>query len=197
MIANDGIVEPHPKSFTCIFNSIVAVGDWVGNEAGDLIQRNIVGPKAPDEIFYVLDVFLMGLGGKDGLKQPLAIMDLENLSHLLEGSDTLHHDWYFLLAVANLLNSNGGSSSSVENTLMVLDGDKSTMLIKHTPEFLDRGCETCALLRLQVRQVKFLGKALTMVGLGIHKVESWIVLVKGRGIKLLLPENNAAIDIMN
>ena len=98
----------------------------------------------------------MGLGGKDGLKQPLAIMDLENLSHLLEGSDTLHHDWYFLLAVANLLNSNGGSSSSVENTLMVLDGDKSTMLIKHTPEVLDRGCETCALLRLQVRQVKFL-----------------------------------------
>ena len=122
-------------------------------------------------------------------------MDLVNLSNLLEGGDTLQHDWYFSLAVVNLLNGNGGSASSVNDT-MVSDGDKDATLIKHTPVFLDQGCETCAVLGLQVGQVEFLGKALAMVGLRIHKIESWIFLVKGRGIKLLLPKNNAAVDIM-
>jgi hypothetical protein len=68
MIAHDGIVEPHPKTLKCIFNSIVAVGDWVGNKAGYLIQRDKVDAKAPDKVLDVSDVFLMGLGGKEGLK---------------------------------------------------------------------------------------------------------------------------------
>jgi hypothetical protein len=68
MIAHDGIVEPHPKTFKCIFNSIVAAGDWVGNKAGYLIQRDIVDTKVLDKVLDVSDVFLMGLGSRRALK---------------------------------------------------------------------------------------------------------------------------------
>ncbi len=69
----------------------------------------------------------MGLGGKEGFEEPLTIVDLANLSHLLEGGNTLFHDWYSPLAIADLLNRNGGSASSVNDTLVVLHGDKSAM----------------------------------------------------------------------
>jgi hypothetical protein len=48
-----------------------------------LIPSDIVDAKAPDEIFNVLDVFLVGLGGRESFKKPLAIMNLANLSHKL------------------------------------------------------------------------------------------------------------------
>ncbi len=35
-----------------------------------------------------------------------------------------------------------------------------------------------------------------MLVFGIHKVKNRVALVKNRGIKLLLPENNTAVDIM-
>ncbi len=123
-------------------------------------------------------------------------MDLANLSHHLEGSNTLFHDWNFLLAVADLLNGNGGSASSVDDTLVVLHGDKSATLIEHTPVFFDQSCEARALLGLQVGQLKFLLQALAMLVFGIHKVKNQVVLVKNRGIKFLLPEKNTAINIM-
>ncbi len=91
---------------------------------------------------------------------------------------------------------NGGSASSVDDTLVVLHGDKSATLIKHTPVFFDQSCEACALLGLQVGQIKFLLQALAMLIFGIHKVENRVVLVKNRGIKLLLPKNNTAVNIM-
>jgi hypothetical protein len=90
-------------------------------------------------------------------------MDLANLSHLLEGGDTLFHDQNFLLAVADLLNGNGGRASSVDESLVVSHGDKSAMLIEHTPVFFDQSCEAHALFRLQVRQIKFLLWVLTML----------------------------------
>ena len=99
-------------------------------------------------------------------------MDLANLSHLLKGGNTFQHDWYFLLAIANLLNGNGGSTSSVNNTLVVSDGDKSTTLNKNAAVFFDQGCETSAVLGLQVRQVKFLGKALAVASLRIYNVKA-------------------------
>ena len=121
-----------------------------------MIQRDIFDAKAPDEVLDVSDVFLMGLGGKEGFEEPLTIMDLANLSHLLEGGNTLFHDWNFPLAIVDLLNGDGGSASSVNDTLVVSHGDNSTMLIEHTPIFFDQSCEACTLLRLQVGQIKFL-----------------------------------------
>ena len=162
---------------------------------GDLIQRDIVDTKAPDKIVNVLDMLLVELGGEESFKRPLIIMDWANLSHLLKGSDTRLHDWYFPLAIVNLLSGYGGSTSSVDNALIVSDGDKSTMLIKHTPVFFDQLCVTRTLIRLQVGQIEFLLKALAMVSLRTHIVKNWAVLVKDRGVKLLLPENNTALNI--
>ncbi len=132
-----------------------------------MIQRDIVYAKAPDEVLDVSDVFLMGLGGKEGFEEPLTIVNLRNLSHLLEGSNTLFHDWYFRLAIADLLNGDGGSTSSVNDTLVMSHGDKSATLIEHTPVFFDQSCEACTLLGLQVGQIKFLLQALAMLVFGM------------------------------
>jgi hypothetical protein len=153
---------------------------------GDLVQGNIVDAKAPDKVFDIVNMFLMGLGGKEGFEKPLAIMDLTNLSHLCEGGDALSHDWDFPGAVMNLLNGNWGCASSVNDTLVVSDRNKGVTLIKHTPVFFNQSCKMLVFLRLQVGQVEFL-EALAMFGLRIHVIENRVVLVKGGGTIFLLP----------
>jgi hypothetical protein len=37
---------------------------------GDLVQGNIVDAKAPDKVFDIVNMFLMGLGGKEGVEKP-------------------------------------------------------------------------------------------------------------------------------
>jgi hypothetical protein len=103
MVAHDCAVKPHPKTTKHIFHGIVAAGDWVGNKAGDLVQGNIVDAKAPDKVFDIVNVFLMGLGGKESFEKQLAIMDLTNLSHLCKGGDALSRDWDFPCVVMNLV----------------------------------------------------------------------------------------------
>jgi hypothetical protein len=150
MVTHDCGVKPHLKTPKRIFHGIVAVGDWVGNKADGLVQGNTVDAKMPDKVFDIVDMFLMGLGGKDGFEKPLAIMDLMNLSHLCEGGNALSRDWDFPWAVMNLLNSNWGCASSVDDTLVVPDGNKGATLIKHSPVFFNQCCKMQAFLRLQV-----------------------------------------------
>ncbi len=106
MVAHNCVVKPHQKATKHIFHGIVAAGDGLGNRASDLVQGNIVDAKVPDKVFDIVNVFLMGLGGKEGFEKPLAIMDLMNFSHLCKGSDALSHDWDFPWAIMNLLNGN-------------------------------------------------------------------------------------------
>jgi hypothetical protein len=150
MVAQDCVIKPHPKTTKCIFHGIVAARDWVGNKAGDLVQGNMVYAKAADKVFDIVDMFLVGLGGREGFEKPLAIMDLTNVSHLHEDGIALSHDWDFPQAVMNILNGNWGCTSSVDDTLVVPNGNKGATLIKHTPVLFNQSCKTLVFLGLQV-----------------------------------------------
>jgi hypothetical protein len=104
----------------------------------DLIQRNIIHTKPPDEILDIANVFLVGLRGKERLEQPLAIVYLTNLANLLKGGSTLTHDRKFPWAVKNLLYGNGGGIASVNDALVIANGREDSTFIEHTPILLDQ-----------------------------------------------------------
>ncbi len=74
MIAYDHVIQPHPKTLERSIYGTITMGDWVRNQPRDLIERNVVYAESPNKIFNVLDIFLMGLRGKQGLEQPSTAM---------------------------------------------------------------------------------------------------------------------------
>jgi hypothetical protein len=63
MVSHQGVVQPDSAAAECPFDCHVT-RDWICNKASNLIQRNTVATKPPDEVLNVAHVFLMGLGGQ-------------------------------------------------------------------------------------------------------------------------------------
>ncbi len=65
-------------------------------------------------------------------------MNLSYLSNLLEGGNTLAHDWNFPRAIKDFLYGNGGDIASVDDALVKSDGREGSTVVKNTPIFLDQ-----------------------------------------------------------
>jgi hypothetical protein len=87
----------------------------------------------PDEVVDMMNVLLMGFGGKDSLEEPPPVMNLADVPNFLEGSNGLAHDLNFLWAILYLLDCNRGSVASVNNTFVVFDQDKYPAIVEHCP----------------------------------------------------------------
>ena len=79
----------------------------------------------------------MRLGGKCGLKQPLAVVDLSDMPYLLKDCDAFTHYGRFMGAVINLLNSHWRGGARVDDALLVPNRDKCPSFIEHGPIFLN------------------------------------------------------------
>jgi hypothetical protein len=113
----------------------VATGDDVCNYLCDLIERDVIDTKSPDEVFDVGDMFLMRFRGKEGLELPFAIMDLANVAKPFEGRDALTHDRNLPWAVMNLLDRYGSCVTCIHDTAVILDRDELAFVVKDRPVF--------------------------------------------------------------
>jgi len=102
-----------------------------------LIQRDIINTKAPHEIKDIADVFLMRFGSEEGFEQPLAIVDLMDMAKFCERRNTLAHNWYLVRAIVDLLLADGMGGASVDDALVVLDGNELSFVVKNGPIALD------------------------------------------------------------
>ncbi len=73
--------------------------DWVSNDSGDGIERDVVDAKTPDKVVDMANVLLMEFGCNDSLEEPLPIMNLADVPNFLKGSNGLAHDCNFFWAV--------------------------------------------------------------------------------------------------
>jgi hypothetical protein len=91
-------------------------------------------------------VLLVGLGGKKSLKQPLAVVDLDNLSNFFEGGDAPAHNFSFPRAIMDLFNGNRGCTSCVNDAFVVSDRGECTSIVEYAPILFNQGRELAALL---------------------------------------------------
>ncbi len=107
-------------------------------------------------------------------------MNLSGVSYLLQGSNAPLHNGSFFGPVEDLLDNNGGSISSIDNTLIVLYRNKDALLVKHLPVLLDKHVDLLLYMWVQMGEVKVLFQLLTVFGLIISTVEFGVDLIKGR-----------------
>jgi hypothetical protein len=83
--------------------------DRVGNDARDLIERDIIHTETPNKVVNVANVFLMWLWGKECFEEPLVIVDLADVSKLCKGCDAPPHDGHLTGTIVDFLDAYGVS----------------------------------------------------------------------------------------
>ena len=135
-------------------DSGVAAWNWVGDNASHRVQRLVVYTEAPDKFVDVADMFLMRFGGQNALKKPAPVVNLRDVAHLLEASDCLAHDREFLGAISNILDGDGRCITSVDDALVIFDGDELPFIVKNRPVFLDEAINLILHTRVEMRQIE-------------------------------------------
>ncbi len=107
----------------------VATGDDVCVYSCDLIERDVIDAKSPDEVINIGDMFLMGFWGKESLELPLAVMDLANVTKHFKGSDAFAHDWNLPWTIMYLLDRDGSCCTRINDTAVVLDRDELAFVV--------------------------------------------------------------------
>jgi len=111
----------------------IAAWDRIGDDASDRIERDIVYAESPDEVCDIADMFLMWISGEDALEEPASIMHLTNMPYLLQCSNCVSHDGYFLRPITDVLDCDGGCVACVNNTFIILAWYTDPAVIKDGP----------------------------------------------------------------
>ncbi len=100
------------------------------------------------------------------------------MANFLEGSNGGPHDRDLPGPIEYLFDSDGLCTPSTNDTLLVLDWDKDTLVIKNRPILLDKRIDLIAYGGFQMGQVEILLQLCTMFGLiisaeklGIHLIQ--------------------------
>ena len=104
--------------------------------AGNGIEGVVVDTKMPDEVGNVMDVFLVGFGGKNDFGTPGA-SPRANPSLVEEVINVGLHDWFFMDAVVGLVACNRLGSTGIDTKLKAADRAMNTSSIKAVPIVLD------------------------------------------------------------
>ena len=121
---------------TKVVKGIIAVGNGVFEWAGNGIEGVVVDAKMPDEVGNVMDVFLVGFGGKNDFGTPGASARV-NPSLVEEVINVGLHDWFFVDAIVGLAACNGLGCTSIDTKLEAMDRTTNTGGIKAVPIVMD------------------------------------------------------------
>jgi len=134
----------------------VATGDDICDYLCDLIERDVIDAKSPDEVFDVGDMFLMRFRGRESLELPLAVMDLVNVAKCFKGGDAFAHDRNLPWAIMNLLDRNGSCCTCIDDTAVAFDRNESAFVVKDRPVFLNEAVDRCLERWVEMGKVQLL-----------------------------------------
>ena len=149
----------------------VTTGDDVCDYLCDLIERDVIDAKSPNEVFDVGDMFLMRFQGKGSLELPLAVMDLVNVAKRFKGGDAFAHDRNLPWAIMNLLDRNGSCCTCIDDTAVVLDRDELAFVVKDRPVFLNEAVDRHLERWVEMGKVQLLAEFHAVEGLIVDRVE--------------------------
>ena len=174
----------------------IAMEDDIRNYSCDLIERDVIYAKSPDEVFNVGDMFLMRFRGKESLELPLAVVDLANVAECFECGNAFAHDRNLPWPVMNLLDRNGSCCTCIDDTAVVLDRDELAFVVKDRPVFLNEAVD-CHLERwIEMGKVELLAEFCTVEGFVINRVEFGVDVVDKWGRVFSFTKDAPAVDVM-
>ena len=174
----------------------VATGDDVCNYSCDLIERDVIDAKSPDDVCDVGDMFLMRFRGEEGLELPLTIMDLANVAKRFEGGDAFVHDRNLPWAVMNLLDRNGSCGTCIDDTAVVLDREELAFVIKDRPVFLNEAVDRRSERWIEMGKVQLRAEFCAVEGLITDRVEFGVDFIDRWGRVFSFAKDAPAIDVM-
>lgn len=197
MISGGCIPQPYPlPRAKSKVNSGVAACDGVNNRACDLVQRDVVDTEPPHEVGNIADMFLVGFRRKKSLEHPFAVVHLTDVTQFCEGRNTFAHNRSLAWSILYLFNADGASRTSVDDTLVILDGDELPFIVENQPVFLDKAIDLILHTRVEMRQIKQLAQCRTVNCLVIGCKESWVDVIERWGGVLALSENGTPVNVM-
>ena len=121
---------------TEVVKGIIAVGNGVFKWVDNSVEGVVVDAKMPDEVGNVMDVFLVGFGGKNDFGTPGASTRV-NPSLVEEVINVGLHDWFFVDAIVGLAACNGLACTSINAKLEAADRVTNAGSVKAVPIVLD------------------------------------------------------------
>ena len=123
-----------------VVKGIITMGNGVFKGKGDGIEQLVVDTEAPDEVSNVLNVLLVGFGGKDNLGAPGASTRV-NPSLVKQVVNVGLHNWFFMYAIVGLVACDRLGCTGINAKLETADRAVNTGSIKAVPIVLDDGGE--------------------------------------------------------
>ena len=96
----------------------------------------------------------------------------------------------------DLLNADWARRTSVNDTLVIFDGDELPFIVENGPVFLDEAINFISHIYVEMRQIKELAQSGTVSCLVIDCEESWVNFVERGGRVLALSQDCTPIDVM-
>ena len=176
LVIPHGRVEyPEPSAATArSHDRCVTMGNWVSDDTCDLVEGDVVDAKAPNKVVYIVDMLLMRLWGQETFKQPLAIVDLPNVSNLFESGNAFPHFWFFTMAVEDFLDGNGMGRAGVDDTFIVSNGYEDCGFVEDGPIFTNERVNLVAGGLIEMREAQMFVKCVAILRLIILDVKKWI-----------------------
>ena len=119
-----------------VVKGVITVGNGVFEWVGNGIEGAVVDAKMPDEVGNVMDVFLVGFGGKNDFGTPGASTRV-NPSLVEEVINVGLHDWFFVDAIVGLAACNRLGCTGIDAKLEAVDRVMNAGGIKAVPIVLD------------------------------------------------------------
>ncbi len=174
----------------------IAMEDDIRNYSCDLIERDVIYAKSPDEVFNVGDMFLMRFRGKESLELPFAVVDLANVAERFQCGDAFAHDRNLPWPVMNLLDRNGSCCTSIDDTAVVLDRDELAFVVKDRPVFLNEAVDRRLERWIKMGKVQLLAEFCTVEGFIVDCMEFGVDVVDRWGRVFLFAKDAPAVDVM-
>jgi hypothetical protein len=190
---------PQPYPLTVAKSKVdcrIAAQYRIYNGVRDLVQRNIIEAKLPYKVSNIADVFLMGFWCKEGFKLPLAVVHLMDVANFFQRRNTLAHNRSLARPVVDLFNADTVRSASVNNALVILDGDKLSFIVKNEPIFLEQLIDLLLNTHREVREIDEPAQNRSMSCLIICDKKTGINLVDRRSWVLAFAQNCASINVV-
>jgi len=96
----------------------------------------------------------------------------------------------------DLLNANWARRTSVDDTLVIFDGDELPFIVENRPVFLDKAINFILHIYVKMRQIKELAQSGTVSCLVIDCKESWVNFIERGGGVLALSQDCTPVDVM-
>jgi len=127
------------EAVTEVVESVVTAGNRVQERKSCSVEGPKVDAKAPDEIVYVVDVFLMGFRGQKAFAEPGATVGLLHVSVVQQGVDVVLDNRTFMDAAVSLIDGDGNAAAGVDTEFETEHGSTGTFGSKGVPVVANDG----------------------------------------------------------